>query len=528
MSSPEQKKKNHVKHTGLEPNGLYSVHTGKNIENTQWVKWRNNGGHGFSAEDVNAQADRLHFAKVEVVGRSNEKDGADRIVSFGRKTTAIQTKYYQTAEASIDAAFDVQTGIYRYNGQVIEVPKDQYEDAIKKMADKIRAGNVPGVSDPEKAESLLKSGSVTYAQAKNITKAGNIDSLKFDITEQSVVSTCALGISFVISFASCKWNGMDTKQALRLSGINAATSGAFTMCAGILTRQFLRTQLGRNLAACSTKSAKTIVNQIYKTDLGKKTINNLASAIAGKGLTGAAAKNVVTKLARSTWPVTICMTALTAMPDLYRAAIARNISWQQFLKNLSVNIIGAVGGIAGASAGAALGAAIGCKISPKAGTAIGGAVGGFVGGMAGGIGSSKFASYVTDRICEDDSVQMHRIIQEIVPRLSSEYLISEDEFLQIQDEIQSLTNIKWLRKMYFSGVKGTRTGEATIFRAEFAYRELSPIFEQVAAKRAPISVPTDKEIIHEFRWISFRLLIESIINSFARFLGINRNMLELD
>lgn len=270
MSSPEQKKKNHVKHTGLEPNGLYSVHTGKNIENTQWVKWRNNGGHGFSAEDVNAQADRLHFAKVEVVGRSNEKDGADRIVSFGRKTTAIQTKYYQTAEASIDAAFDVQTGIYRYNGQVIEVPKDQYEDAIKKMADKIRAGNVPGVSDPEKAESLLKSGSVTYAQAKNITKAGNIDSLKFDITEQSVVSTCALGISFVISFASCKWNGMDTKQALRLSGINAATSGAFTMCAGILTRQFLRTQLGRNLAACSTKSAKTIVNQIYKTDLGKK------------------------------------------------------------------------------------------------------------------------------------------------------------------------------------------------------------------------------------------------------------------
>lgn len=526
--SRSKQKKTHIEHVGNEANGPYSVYTGKSIENTQWAKWRGTGGHGFGAEDVNAQADRLHFAKVEVVGRSNEKDGADRIVNCGRQTTAIQTKYYQTAEASIDAAFDTQTGIYRYNGQVIEVPKDQYEDAIKKMAEKIRAGNVPGVSDPQKAESLLKSGSVTYAQAKNITKAGNIDSLKFDIIEQSVVSTCALGISFVISFASCKWNGMDTKQALRLSGINAATSGAFTMCAGILTRQFLRTQLGRNLAACSTKSAKTIVNQIYKTDLGKKAINNLASAIAGKGLTGAAAKNVVTKLARSTWPVTICMTALTAMPDLYRAAIARNISWQQFLKNLSVNIVGAVGGIAGASAGAALGAAIGCKISPKAGTAIGGAVGGFVGGMAGGIGSSKFASYVSDRIFEDDSVQMHRIIQEVVPRLSSEYLVSEDEFLQIQDEIQSLTDIKWLRKMYFSGVKGTRTGEATRFRAEYAYSELSPIFEKAAAKRAPISVPTDKEIIREFRWISFRLLMQSFMHSVARFLGIKRNMLELD
>ena len=528
MPKPKQKEKNYLENVGHVADGQYSVHTGKSIENTQWAKWRGTGGHGFGAEDVNAQADRLHFAKVDVVGRSNEKDGADRIVNYGRETTAIQTKYYQTAKASIDAAFDSQTGIYRYNGQVIEVPKDQYEDAIKKMAEKISAGNVPGVSDPQKAESLLKSGSVTYAQAKNIAKAGNIDSLKFDIIEQSVVSTCALGISFVISFASCKWNGMDTKQALRLSGINAATSGAFTMCAGILTRQFLRTQLGRNLAAYSTKSAKAIVNQICKTDLGEKAINNLASAIAGKGLTGVAAKNVVTKLARSTWLVTICMTALSAMPDLYRAAIARNISWQQFLKTLSVNIVGAIGGIAGTSAGAALGAAIGCKISPKAGTAIGGAVGGFAGGMAGGIGSSKFASYVANLICEDDSVQMHRIIQEVVPRLSSEYLVSEDEFLQIQDEIQSLTNARWLRKMYFAGIKGSKADEATILRTEYAYSELYPIFEKAAAKRAPISVPADKVIISEFRWIRFRLLIESFMNSVARFIGIKHTVLELD
>ncbi len=508
MPNSKQKKKTKSEHVGHEANGLNAINTGKGIENTQWAKWRTINGHGFGAEDANAQADRLRFAKVEVVGRSNEKDGADRIVQYGQKTIAIQTKYYQTADASIDAAFDKQTGLYRYKGQVIEVPKEQYEDAIAKMAEKIRADKVPGIHDPQKAESLIKQGDITYAQAKNIAKAGNIDSLKFDIIEQSVASTCALGISFVISFASCKWNGMDTKQALRLSGVNAIKSGAITLGAGIITRQFLRTQAGRNFAAFSTKSAKTIVNQVYKTDLGKKAIHKLASAIAGKALTGAAAKNVVTKLARSTWPVTICMTALTAMPDLYRAAIAKKISWSQFTKNLSVNISGAVGGVGGTLGGTTAGAALGSKVFPGAGTAIGAIVGGVVGGVAGGIGSSKLVSWVAGLICDDDSEQMNCIIQEVVPQLSSDYLVSEDEFIHIQEEMQSLIDVKWIRKMYQAGVKGKSVEDKTMLRAEYAYSELSPIFEKTIAKRTPITIPPYKQIRKDLRKINIRFFIE--------------------
>ena len=37
-----------------------------------------------------------------------------------------------------------------------------------------------GVTDGSEAENLVRKGNVTYAQAKNIAKAGTIDSLKYD------------------------------------------------------------------------------------------------------------------------------------------------------------------------------------------------------------------------------------------------------------------------------------------------------------------------------------------------------------
>jgi len=109
------------------------------------------------------------LAKVETVGRNNQKDGADRIVRYrhGNKI-AIQTKYYQTAKKTVEATFSKETGLYRYKGQVIEVPSEQYNDAVHEMAKKITAGKVPGIKDPQKADMLIKQGDVTYIQAKNI------------------------------------------------------------------------------------------------------------------------------------------------------------------------------------------------------------------------------------------------------------------------------------------------------------------------------------------------------------------------
>ena len=45
------------------------------------------------------------------------------------------------------------------------------------MEEKIKNGQVKGVSDPNEAKNIVKKGHFTYAQAKNIAKAGTVESL---------------------------------------------------------------------------------------------------------------------------------------------------------------------------------------------------------------------------------------------------------------------------------------------------------------------------------------------------------------
>ena len=179
--SPKPEKK-------VETSGLAAAEAAKHLERTQIAKYHTKGGHGFSAEDANAFTDKIRLRKVEMTGTSNEAHGPDRIVNGSK----IQTKYYQTPKGTVDAAFHVDTGLYRYDGQLLEVPSDQYEECVRVMEQKIRDGKVPGITDPKQAKVLVKKGTVTYQQARNIARAGNIDSLKFDAKTQAVTSSYML------------------------------------------------------------------------------------------------------------------------------------------------------------------------------------------------------------------------------------------------------------------------------------------------------------------------------------------------
>ena len=59
----------------------------------------------------------------------------------------------------------------------IEVPSDKYDAAVEAMQEKIKNGSVPGISDPEEAKNIVRKGHFTYEQAKNIAKAGTVESL---------------------------------------------------------------------------------------------------------------------------------------------------------------------------------------------------------------------------------------------------------------------------------------------------------------------------------------------------------------
>ena len=355
----------------------------KATESTQWRKYRNpKSSHGYVAEDANALYDRLHGRKVVKTGESNAPDGPDRIVDGVR----IQTKFCKDAASTIHTSFNKHTGMYRYNGQVLEVPKDQYEEAVKLMAQKISEGKVEGVTDPAQASKMVKESPYTYKQSVRITKAGNLDSIKFDVMNQAGASLKSGAISTVTSFVDAKMRGESTVTALKSSAKQGACTAGKTMVTGVATQQILRTGAGRTVSAAAQKGIGKAIDATMKTQAGRKVIEKTASAIGGKAVSGAAAKQVLSR-AGSTNVITAAVSfVVSAVPDTVR--LCRNkISGKEYAIRTASN--GA--GLAGGTGGAWVGSAIGTAICPGIGTA----VGGFVGSMVGGIGGSSLVS----RLC---------------------------------------------------------------------------------------------------------------------------------
>lgn len=357
----------------------------KATESTQWRKYRNpKSSHGYAAEDANALYDRLHGRKVVKTGESNAPDGPDRIVDGVR----IQTKFCKDAASTIHTSFNKHTGMYRYNGQVLEVPKDQYEEAVKLMAQKISEGKVEGVTDPAQASKMVKASPYTYKQSVRITKAGNLDSIKFDVMNQAGASLKSGAISTVTSFVDAKMRGESTVTALKSSAKQGACTAGKTMVTGVATQQILRTGAGRTVSAAAQKGIGKAIDATMKTQAGRKVIEKTASAIGGKAVSGAAAKQVLSR-AGSTNVVTAAISfVVSAVPDTVRLC-TRKISGKEYAIRTASNGAGLAGGTGGAWAGAAIGTAI----CPGIGTA----VGGFIGSMVGGIGGSTLVSKLCRR-----------------------------------------------------------------------------------------------------------------------------------
>lgn len=451
------------------------------LEQSQINMYHTKGGTGFAAEDANAFADRMKFKKVNVTGTSFEKNGADRVVNG----VPIQTKYFSNAGSTIQNSFDATTGQYRYEGQMLEVPKDQYDECVRIMREKISAGQVPGVMDPQEAERIVKRGDVTYTQARNIARAGNIDSLLFDAKTQSITTGYVFAVTFAIYFAKGKWNGEKTESAINNAIECALAAGGTTFVTGIVAAQVLRTRA----AALGVVAARNGVKAVSHTALGRKAIESLAHASLGKAVYGAAAINHVAKVLRSNVITSAVAAGVTSTPDFCRAAFSKSISWPQFTKNLLVNCGTVGGGSGGWLGGAAAGALIGSAV-PIIGTA----AGGFIGGILGAYGGSKLGTATTkgvmDVLVEDDAMHMNNLLRDSLERLAEDYLLSEQEIAELVPTVKATVTPAWLRSMYQAGSATDSDGT----RSQFAYDAFDPTCQTIIAKRQKIDLPTPEEV----------------------------------
>jgi len=433
-------------------------------------------GHGFAAEVGNNFIDNVKGTNAEVIGNNNAKNGADRyILNRDGTSILIQDKYYKDAKSGIDACFETNEAgekVFRYvdadgNPMIIEVPKDQYDDAVTRMAEKIKEGKIPNVTDPEEAEKLVRKGALTYKQAENLAKAGTIDSLTYDSVTGAISASSAFGISTLINYAVCRINGEDRVNAIKYSAIEGAKTGGVIFGTHILIAQLSKTGLKGTFKPASEAVVKAFGNDFAELIL--KSVGRNTAEMTTKQIVSEAAKvfriNIATDVV-----ITLAFTVPDAI-DLFHGRISK----EQFIKNFTV----AAATMITTTAGGVAGGAIGSSIAPGAGTAVGAIVGSTVGGLAGGFG----AEYIADQVVEDDAEKMYKILSEKFSNTCEDYLVSQEEANDIASALSKELDDEVFKDMYES--KDYET---------FADNLLNPLFEEEIAKREKVESPTVEEL----------------------------------
>ncbi|WP_286316698.1 hypothetical protein [Romboutsia ilealis] len=463
-----------------------------NISNASTIygmdKFNTPRGHGFAAEYTNHLYDKINkgdlHGNIKLTGEEIDpntgrivKNGADRIVD-GIK---IQTKYCASGSKCISECFD--NGKLKYlnsdgTPMQIEVPSDKYDAAVKAMENRIKNGEVPGISDPSKANDIVRKGHFTYEQAKNITRFGTIESIEFDAVNGAIIATGAMGISTVLTFATSIWNGEDFDIALKNAAYSGLKVGGTTFATAVLSSQLSRAGLNSALVG----SSEAIVSL-----MGPKASAMLVNAFrSGGNIYGAAAMKSAAKMLRGnaiTGAVSVIVLSSFDVANIFRG----RISGSQLFKNVANTASTVAGGTAGWVGGASAGAAIGLAI-PIVGAAIGGVVGGILGSFAGGAAAGKVSGAVLNEFIEDDANKMVKIVEEVFTQLAEDYVLNKKEAENIIDKLQDKLTGKLLKDMF-----------ASSDRNRFAKNILEPLVEDEAKKRKRIEIPTDLQLAKGLR-----------------------------
>lgn len=453
-------------------------------------------GHGFAAEHANHLYDKITTGdflgqeKVRLVGEEIDpdtghivKNGADRVVNG----INIQTKYCNTGGKCIAECFD-ENG-FRYINQdgtpmQIEVPADKYEAAVQAMENRIKNGEIPGVANPEEAKNIVRKGHFTYEQAKNIAKAGTVESITFDAVNGVIIATCALGLSTVLSFATSVWNGEGYDVAIKNATYTGLKVGGATFVTAVLAGQ---------LSKAGLNSALVYSSEAIVSIMGPKASAMLVNAFrSGTNIYGAAAMKSAAKMLRGnaiTGAVSVVVLSSVDVVNIFRG----RISGKQLFKNVMNTASTVAGGTAGWVGGASAGAAIGSVI-PGIGTAIGGFVGGLVGSVAAGTASSKASNAMLGVFIQDDADEMVSIIESVFQQIATDYILTTKEAEEIINKLKEKLTIGTLKDMY-----------ASDDRVKFANDLFIDIVENEMTNRKKISMPSDAEMQK-----SLRLVLEEI------------------
>ena len=391
--------------------------------NDKLLRFNGRQGHGYAAEQGNNLYDTINGRNAEILGDDNAKNGPDRIVDG----QLIQTKYCQNANASVNSGF--KNGKYRYldsngNPMQLEVPSDQYDEAIRIMEEKIRKGQVPGCKNPKDASKIIRKGNITLKQAINIAKAGTVESLVFDAAHGVVIGLSAAGISSTIILARALWNGEDLDTALDIAMYSGIQAGGIAFVTSVVSSQITKTGVSNFLIKPSNELVKLLPSTVRK---------QLLTAIRdGAPIYGAAASKNLAKLLRGNFITQVVTVLVLSSNDIFHYAQGK-ISGKQLFKEVTTLVSGLIGG-----------GVVGVLLVPL------GPVGVIIGSIIGTGLSSEAMRRLLNQFIEDDAVKLIEIVNNRFAILANEYLLSKSELDLVVEVLRGCLVYSKLLEMYAS------------------------------------------------------------------------------
>lgn len=391
--------------------------------NDKLLRFNGRQGHGYAAEQGNNLYDTINGRNAEILGDDNVKNGPDRIVDG----QLIQTKYCQNANASVNSGF--KNGKYRYldsngNPMQLEVPSDQYDEAIRIMEEKIRKGQVPGCKNPKDASKIIRKGNITLKQAINIAKAGTIESLVFDAAHGAVIGLSAAGISSTIILARALWNGEDLDTALDIAMYSGIQAGGIAFVTSVVSSQIIKTGVSNLLIKPSNELVKLLPSTVRK--------QLLAAIKEGAPIYGAAASKNLAKLLRGNFITQVVTVLVLSSNDIFHYAQGK-ISGKQLFKEVTTLVSGLIGG-----------GVVGVLLAPL------GPVGVIIGSIIGTGLSSEAMRRLLNQFIEDDAVKLIELVNRRLTILANDYLLSKCELDLVVEVLRGCLVYSKLLEMYAS------------------------------------------------------------------------------
>ena len=391
--------------------------------NDKLLRFNGRQGHGYAAEQGNNLYDTINGRNAEILGDDNAKNGPDRIVDG----QLIQTKYCQNANASVNSGF--KNGKYRYldsngNPMQLEVPSDQYDEAIRIMEEKIRKGQVPGCKNPKDASKIIRKGNITLKQAINIAKAGTVESLVFDAAHGVVIGLSAAGISSTIILARALWNGEDLDTALDIAMYSGIQAGRIAFITSVVSSQITKTGVSNLLIKPSNELVKLLPSTVRK--------QLLAAIRDGAPIYGAAASKNLAKLLRGNFITQVVTVLVLSSNDIFHYAQGK-MSGKQLFKEVTTLVSGLIGG-----------GVVGVLLAPL------GPVGVIIGSIIGTGLSSEAMRRLLNQFIEDDAVKLIEIVNNRFAILANEYLLSKSELDLVVEVLRGCLVHSKLLEMYAS------------------------------------------------------------------------------